>query len=134
MSILSLLKSSSLLFKNRSNNIRCISNFLNRIASNDRTNNIAATFPSNGSSSDSITYGELNVLSSQISHYIKTKHNGVNIIGSYHHGESGYILSMIAAWKTNLTFVPLSTSHPEQELKYFVEDSSMGILLHSLGY
>jgi acyl-CoA synthetase (AMP-forming)/AMP-acid ligase II len=60
-------------------------------------------------------------------------HKDVNIIGSYHYGELGYILSMIGSWKSNLTFVPLSTSHPEQELKYFVEDSNMGLLLHSLG-
>ena len=135
----SLLSTSSLLLhhhhKNRSNiiNVRFISDFLNRIALNDRVNSIAATFP-NSSNNNSITYGELNILTSQISHYIKSKHKDVNIIGSYHQGESGYLLSMIAAWKTNLTFVPLSTSHPEQELKYFVEDSSMGILLHSLGY
>ena len=41
---------------------------------------------------------------------------------------------MISSWKANKTFVPLSTSHPEQELKYFVEDSNMGLILHSLGF
>ena len=140
--MISLIRSSSSLLLNNNNNRlnRSISELINRISLNDRSNNIIAKFNNNNtnttnssSSRSSITYGELNNITTNISNYINNNHKDVNIIGSYHHGEAGYIVSMIAAFKANLTFVPLSTSHPEKELKYFVEDSNMGLLLHSLG-
>jgi acyl-CoA synthetase (AMP-forming)/AMP-acid ligase II len=139
--MISLIRSSSslLLFNNNNNRLnRYISDLINRISLNDRSNNIIAKFNNNNTSSSSsrsssITYGELNNITTNISNYINNNHKDVNIIGSYHYGELGYILSMIGSWKSNLTFVPLSTSHPEQELKYFVDDSNMGLLLHSLG-
>ena len=137
--MISLIRSSSLLLFNNNNNRlnRYISDLINRISLNDRSNNIIAKFNNNNntssSSRSSITYGELNNITTNISNYINNNHKDVNIIGSYHYGELGYILSMIGSWKSNLTFVPLSTSHPEQELKYFVDDSNMGLLLHSLG-
>lgn len=121
------------IIKNR--NVRHVTEFLSRISSNDRSNNIVTSFPNKTKFNDNnnITYGELNNITSNIVNYFQSDFKDVNIIGSYHHGEAGYIVSMIAAFKANLTFVPLSTSHPEKELKYFVEDSNMGLLLHSLG-
>ena len=128
----------SIINNNNNRNVRYISEFLSRISSIDRSNDIVASFPNttnfnNNNNNNNMTYGELNKITSNIGNYFKSDFKDIKIIGSYHHGEAGYIISMIAAFKANLTFVPLSTSHPEQELKYFVEDSNMGLLLHSLG-
>ena len=41
---------------------------------------------------------------------------------------------MIAVWRMKKTFVPLGTSYPEKELKYFISDSKIGAILHSTNY
>ena len=41
---------------------------------------------------------------------------------------------MIAVWRIKKTFVPLGTSNPEKELKYFISDSNIGAILHSSNY
>ena len=41
---------------------------------------------------------------------------------------------MIAVWRIKKTFVPLGTSNPQKELKYFISDSNIGAILHSSNY
>lgn len=82
------------------------------------------------------TYNDLDFLSTHLAEQIRQTNptiSNVNVIGAYHPHVKGanYIVSMLTTWKLGKIFLPLSTSHPEHELKYFITDSKMGLLLHS---
>lgn len=55
----------------------------------------------------------------------------IKTIGSYQGGSANYIISMLACWKLNKVFVPLSVDHTESEINYFIEDSEIKLLLTS---
>ncbi len=55
----------------------------------------------------------------------------IKTIGAYQGGSANYIISMLACWKLNKVFVPLSIDHTENEINYFIEDSEIKLLLTS---
>lgn len=55
----------------------------------------------------------------------------IKTIGAYQGGSVHYIISMLACWKLNKIFVPLSIDHTENEINYFIEDSEIKVLLSS---
>lgn len=52
-------------------------------------------------------------------------------IACFHKASSGYVVTMLATWMVGKRFLPLCTTHPEAELRYFVEDSKAGAIVYS---
>jgi malonyl-CoA/methylmalonyl-CoA synthetase len=125
-----LLRSKSLI--NKIIRQRNISELLSRIKHSDRVNDVAII--DNLNKKKKIwTYKELHDTSFQLAVKLKSSlPKNASFIGGYHKGEIGYILSLLAIWHLKCTYVPLSPSHPEKELNYFVNDSKLSAILHSL--
>lgn len=117
---------------NKSIKQRNITELLSRIKHSDREKDVAIIDNSN-KQKKIWTYKELYDTSIHLAIKIKSSlPKNVSIVGGFHKGEIGYILSMLACWHLKFTFVPLSPSHPEKELNYFVNDSKLSAILHSL--
>ena len=115
---------------------RGISELLTRISHPTRARDVAVISSQTSgqqSQTQSYTYADIDkqsrLLAAHLSPLIPPSSP---FIGGYHSGEVNYIVSMLACWHLGKTFVPLSTMHPEHELRYFVTDSKIALLLHSL--
>lgn len=109
--------------------MRLLSSFLDKVGDSARRNDIAVidTF-------GSITYGELDSLSTVLAGQIQSelsKKNESRTIAGFNPANRYYVISLLAAWKCKKAFLPLCPVHPENELRYFLQDSSAGLILAS---
>jgi len=87
-----------------------------------------AVVNSNGTS---ITYGELLGRSTQLASLMRNCNIKEPTIACFHKASSGYVETMLATWMIGKRFLPLCTTHPEAELRYFIEDSKAGVIVYS---
>lgn len=115
---------------------------LHKLNESSRLNNIAI-IDSNG---QSYTYKEINNASSNLVQKIyqlysnnnnhNHSHNNNNLtslpiktIASFHNPSAFYVITSLASWKIGATVVPLSISHTENELEYFLLDSNTDLII-----
>jgi malonyl-CoA/methylmalonyl-CoA synthetase len=105
-----------------------VSTFLQRISDVSRKNDVAVI-----DSFGSVTYGELDSWSNSLASLIDSKAtpNMGRTIAGFNPANRHYVLSLLAAWKCRRPFLPLCPVHPENELRYFLQDSSAGTVLAS---
>jgi malonyl-CoA/methylmalonyl-CoA synthetase len=78
-----------------------------------------------------LTYSQLNDAASKLADMIESNAKDpaqFTAVGSFNEPGTAFVVSMMASWKLGKIFVPLSTSHSQHELEYFVEDSKVGII------
>ncbi|KAH7371063.1 hypothetical protein BKA66DRAFT_394680, partial [Pyrenochaeta sp. MPI-SDFR-AT-0127] len=79
---------------------------------------------------DQLTYAEMQLISSQLAHYLQSK-------GVTHGGSVGIlfppcvdmIVCVIALWKLGAAYVPLSSEWPLPRLIHVLKDASVSVLL-----
>jgi malonyl-CoA/methylmalonyl-CoA synthetase len=108
---------------------RFITDLIRRVDDTSRASKVAIINANN----QPITYGVLSSQSALIAATLekKTLSRSGNSIGCYIGSQSDYVSAMLATWRLGKRFVPLSITHPEQELRYFVEDSSICAIIYS---
>jgi acyl-CoA synthetase (AMP-forming)/AMP-acid ligase II len=90
----------------------------NSVALEDRTRDIQ------------LTYAQLNDISSKLASKMAAEdlRKPFSAVGAFNKPSVSFVISMLAAWKLGKVFVPLSTTHTENELGYFIEDSKVGLV------
>jgi malonyl-CoA/methylmalonyl-CoA synthetase len=77
-----------------------------------------------------LTYAQLNDISSKLASRMAAEDSRkpFSAVGAFNKPSVSFVISMLAAWKLGKVFVPLSTTHTENELGYFIEDSKVGLV------
>jgi malonyl-CoA/methylmalonyl-CoA synthetase len=77
-----------------------------------------------------LTYAQLNDISSKLASRmaVEDSRKPFSAVGAFNKPSVSFVISMLAAWKLGKVFVPLSTTHTENELGYFIEDSKVGLV------
>jgi malonyl-CoA/methylmalonyl-CoA synthetase len=102
---------------------------LKMVLDSSRSNRVAVIDPTG----KSFTYGDLNRASSILAtNILNSAGFKPSIIAGYHSPGALYVISSLATWKLGATFVPLSPSHTDKELAYFVTDSGAELVLSSV--
>jgi acyl-CoA synthetase (AMP-forming)/AMP-acid ligase II len=85
-----------------------------------------------------LSYGDLQLLSSRLAAHIAAAalvRDPATVksrkIAAFTRSNTSFVVSMLAAWRLNAVFVPLSASHSEQEIRYIVRDSGASIVCGS---
>lgn len=78
------------------------------------------------------TYRELYARSKLLANKLNSKLGPKDhTIGGYFKSESAYVVSMLATWMLGRKFVPLAKSHSVNEIKYYIEDSNISLVLYN---
>lgn len=77
------------------------------------------------------TYEQLLHRSVSLAHVLKSKNIKEPTIACFQKANSNYVVTMLATWMIGKRFLPLCTTHPEAELKYFIDDSRAGAIVFS---
>lgn len=77
-----------------------------------------------------LTYAQLNNAAAALASEMTKQSQNVpfTAVGAFNKPSVSFVISMLAAWKLGKIFVPLSTTHTESELTYFVGDSKVGLI------
>jgi acyl-CoA synthetase (AMP-forming)/AMP-acid ligase II len=84
-----------------------------------------------------LSYGDLQLLSSRLAAHITAAlvRDPATVksrkIAAFTRSNTSFVVSMLAAWRLNAVFVPLSASHSEQEIRYIVHDSGASVVCGS---
>ena len=84
-----------------------------------------------------LSYGDLQLLSSRLAAHITAAlvRDPATVksrkIAAFTRSNTSFVVSMLAAWRLNAVFVPLSASHSEQEIRYIVRDSGASVVCGS---
>lgn len=84
-----------------------------------------------------LSYGDLQLLSSRLAAHITSAlvRDPATVksrkIAAFTRSNTSFVVSMLAAWRLNAVFVPLSASHSEQEIRYIVRDSGASVVCGS---
>eukprot|EP01039_Chlorochromonas_danica_P004068 gene4068-4449_t len=132
-----LLLSNRNLIRSRSwklNHISSISTLLKRLSLPERRDEIALIcdshqdFPSDQTAGKVVlTYGELDRRSSILAK--KFLELPETPIGAFTKPSLAFVTTMLAAWKANRAFVPLSNNHSMHEINYFIENSKLSTII-----
>jgi len=76
-----------------------------------------------------VTYAELHRRARQLATLLH--HYKEPTIACFQRASSSYVVTMLATWMAGKRFLPLCTTHPEAELRYFVDDSNTGAIVYS---
>jgi malonyl-CoA/methylmalonyl-CoA synthetase len=101
------------------------SKLLQRIADPKRAKDVALIDPTHQLS---LTYEDLDHHSTALAQLIESKVSS-NTIGSFNKPSISFVVSLLATWKLQKTFVPLCVTHSVGELSYFIEDSNIQMIL-----
>ncbi|RYH20921.1 hypothetical protein EON65_22030 [archaeon] len=74
-----------------------------------------------------VTYEDLDQRSSAVAESLKLLSD--RPVGAFTKPNVDFCVSLLAAWKSNKCFVPLSSTHSINEVSYFVEDSNLSTIL-----
>lgn len=85
-----------------------------------------------------LSYGDLQLLSSRLAAHIAAAalvRDPATVksrkIAAFTKSNTSFVVSMLAAWRLNAVFVPLSAAHSEQEISYIVRDSGASVVCGS---
>lgn len=101
------------------------SKLLERIADPKRSKDIALIDPSHHLT---LTYQDLDHYSTILANSIESKVSSTTI-GAFNKPSISFVVSLLATWKLQKTFVPLCVTHSVGELSYFIEDSDIQMIL-----
>jgi malonyl-CoA/methylmalonyl-CoA synthetase len=76
-----------------------------------------------------VTYAELHRRARRLA--TRIHHFKEPTIACFQRASSSYVATMMATWMAGKRFLPLCTTHPEAELRYFVDDSNTGAIVYS---
>lgn len=113
----------------RLSSISRVSSLLERVASPDRANAIALIGDDHpeGQKPAMLTYGELDRRSSLLA--TKLVHLPSSPVGAFTKPSLDFVIAMLAAWKAQKAFVPLSNTHSLHEINYFIENSQLSTIV-----
>ena len=77
-----------------------------------------------------LTYGELNRRSSQLAHYLRSRGVGAETpVGVFLERAQETLVSMLGIMKSGGVWVPLDSEHPQERLRFVMEDAGIRIVL-----
>eukprot|EP01038_Epipyxis_sp_PR26KG_P015470 gene15470-20873_t len=128
-------KSCSTISKKSFHNDYIPERLIDKLLNSNRLNDIALIEP-DSSGINIVTYKILNSSILSLSNYFnqisgKSDINNKMVIGCFTYPPINYVITMLACWKSNKVFVPLSTTHSINELSHFISDSNINLIMYS---
>jgi non-ribosomal peptide synthetase component F len=81
-----------------------------------------------------LSYRALNEISAVLAAQLVVYANGGGpggTVAAFNKSSTGFVVSMLAAWKLGKVFVPLCIDHSESELSYVLKDSNVSVVCYS---
>ena len=75
------------------------------------------------------SYEEIVLNSLKLARALRAQNIQEPTIAAFQKASSNYVSTMLATWMVGKRFLPLCTTHPEAELRYFIEDSRAGCIV-----